>query len=153
MCKSIIFGTVSRRQNQLWSDKYEIYTIYIAGTKSPPGVHYSPTHHLQQPTHIQHICCVHTIYKDIKFEKYEICTIWIAGSVSPPCVHYSPAHLRSPPPTHIRCVYNIYNMNIKYQNIYKLRNIHSTQCPLFSRTPLHPTHIYSGSQIEKGEQK
>ena len=46
--------------------------MYIAGTKSPHGVHYSPTHHPQQPTHIQHICWVHTIYKDIKFEKYEI---------------------------------------------------------------------------------
>ena len=52
--------------------KYEMYTINIAGTKSLPGVHYSPTHHPQQPTNLQHICCVHTVYKDIKFEKYEI---------------------------------------------------------------------------------
>ena len=45
----------------VYNIEYEIYTINIAGTKSPPGVHHSLAHHPQQPTHIQHICCIYTI--------------------------------------------------------------------------------------------
>ena len=117
--------------------KYEMYTINIAGTKSLPGVHYSPTHHPQQPTNLQHICCVHTVYKDIKLEKYEIYNMNSVSALSP---LFSASH-----------IYTKY-ISIKFEicticTIWMAPSVHNSPAQL--RIP----HIYSGSQIERGEQK